>query len=447
MLVHVLNKDRSPLMPCQPVIARLLLKEGKARVKWRTPFIIQLACQLAEPRVQQLSGGLDPGSGTFGVAVTVKRTGEVLYLSQVTLRNDITTKMTRRRSYRRNRRQRKTRYRPKRFNNRKASRRTGRLSPTVRSKLHAHEKELEFVQQLLPVKTGDFVIESCNFDIAALTNPAVLRVPWLYQRGPRYGHENVKAFIRARDRYRCQACKGKSKCPRLECHHIIPRKKGGSDTPDNLILLCETCHEDLHAGKTRLSPRTMAAALKRRPVAAATQMNVIRSQILKKHPVLEETTGYVTKIDRLSQGLPKTHYLDAAVIAARGVPLSFKQSWILFKRRVPDGDYQQRKGKCSEITVPRGKIHGFRKFDKVHYRGREGFIKGRMSSGYAVLMDIHGQKLDSGHVPLLRQMKRVSARATWLTAAEPLTLPSPPDRGLPVRPPFTPRTPGGNLAA
>jgi len=37
-MVYVINCENQPLMPCKPVIARLLLKQGKARVTKRTPF-------------------------------------------------------------------------------------------------------------------------------------------------------------------------------------------------------------------------------------------------------------------------------------------------------------------------------------------------------------------------------------------------------------------------
>src|ERR1700719_4380241 len=42
MLVYVLNKKRIPLMPCAPAKARVLLKEGKAKVLRREPFTILL---------------------------------------------------------------------------------------------------------------------------------------------------------------------------------------------------------------------------------------------------------------------------------------------------------------------------------------------------------------------------------------------------------------------
>ena len=61
-----------------------------------------------------------------------------------------------------------------------------------------------------------------------------------------------------------------------------------------------------------------------------------------------------------------------------------------------------------------------RKFDKVRYFGKEYFIKGRMSSGYAVLMDIDGNKVDFSSLPKgyktpkLCLCKRISARRDQL---------------------------------
>ena len=42
MLVFVLNRHGEPLMPCKPRKARLLVKEGKAKIVGYQPFAIQL---------------------------------------------------------------------------------------------------------------------------------------------------------------------------------------------------------------------------------------------------------------------------------------------------------------------------------------------------------------------------------------------------------------------
>ena len=51
--------------------------------------------------------------------------------------------------------------------------------------------------------------------------------------------EEVKIAVWRRDDGRCVDCK---KRERLEFHHIIPRKKGGSSTVRNVELLCEVCN-------------------------------------------------------------------------------------------------------------------------------------------------------------------------------------------------------------
>ena len=164
-VVYVLSPDRVPLMPCSCVIARLLLKDGKAKVVRRTPFTIQLLSQPESTYTQSLTLGVDTGSSVMGSAVADEK-GNILYLSEVELRNDIAQTMKERAASRRNRRQRKTRYRPARWLNRKNSTRTGRFSPTMTSKIDAHLREIRFVQSLLPI--ASIVLETGTFDPHAL---------------------------------------------------------------------------------------------------------------------------------------------------------------------------------------------------------------------------------------------------------------------------------------
>ncbi len=126
--VSVLSPDRVPLMRCSPAIARLLLKHGKAKVIRTTPFTIKLFNQPESTYTQPLTLGIDTGSSVIGSAVAGEN-GNILYLSEVEVRNDIAQRMKQRAASRRNRRQRKTRYRPARWLNRKNSTRTGRFSP------------------------------------------------------------------------------------------------------------------------------------------------------------------------------------------------------------------------------------------------------------------------------------------------------------------------------
>ena len=71
------------------------------------------------------------------------------------------------------------------------------------------------------------------------------------------------------------------------------------------------------------------------------------------------------------------------------------------------------------------KICGFRKFDKIKYFDKEYFIKGRMSTGYAILMDIDGNKIDFSDMSKgfktvkLSNCRRILARKSKLIATHP----------------------------
>ena len=179
-------------MPCEPIIARLLLKSKRAKVIRREPFTIKLLYETTS-YVQKLTLGVDTGSGTIGTAVADEE-GNVLYMSEVQVRNDISKKMTQRAKYRRSRRSRKTRYRKSRFMNRRNSIRKERFSPTMVSKNQSHVKEIEFIKSVLPVHT--IVLETGQFDTHLMKNPSLANPKvkhWGYQKGPNYGFENTKA--------------------------------------------------------------------------------------------------------------------------------------------------------------------------------------------------------------------------------------------------------------
>ena len=409
MVVYVINKHGKPLMPCSPRKARILLKLGKAKVIKRTPFTIKLLYGSSGYK-QPLTHGVDTGSAKIGSAV-VNDKEEVVYMSEITIRNDITKTMKGRASARRNRRNRKTRYRKARFLNRKNSRRKNRFSPTMISKFNSHLKEINFVKSILPITK--LIIETANFDPHLMKNPALYNEKikkWAYQRGTNYGFANTKAFVLDRDSYKCQHCKGKSKDKRLEVHHIIFRSDNGSDEPENLITLCKTCHDMVHDGKIIINGGKVKGNLKH-----ATQMNSIRVQLLKRLPYAEETFGYITKEHRLLFELPKEHYIDAVMIACQGNLAYFnKTDSVIYKRCVSKGDYQQTKGIRSEKRIPTGKLFGFRKFDKVRYLGKEYFIKGRMSTGFAILMGIDNIKLSLKPIPKFSKMERIASRKSWI---------------------------------
>ena len=413
-MVYVISQKNKPLMPCSSPIARLLLKLGRAKVKKREPFTIKLTYETTN-YIQNLTLGVDTGSGTIGTAVS-NDNSDIVYMSEVIVRNDIMDKMTQRRKYRKNRRGRKTRYRKARWLNRANSTKTDRFSPTMQSKLHSHVKEIEYIKSILPITT--MVFETGQFDTHLMKNPNLANPKlkhWGYQKGVNYGFENTKAMVLNRDNYTCQCCKGKHKDSKLEVHHIIFRSQGGSDEESNLITLCHTCHKDLHSGTINFK---LKGKLKGN-LKYATQMNSIRKQLFRIYPDAIETFGYVTKANRLVLGIDKEHYYDACTIATQGNIFTVKSN--LYKKKcVSDGDFQKTKGIRSEQPIVTDKICGFRKFDKVRYFGNDYFIKDRMSTGYAILMDIDGNKADFSAMPKgyktpkMVKLKRIEARTTWM---------------------------------
>lgn len=408
-------------MPCSNVIARLLLKQGKAKVKKRLPFTIKLLYATTE-YTQELTLGVDTGSSHIGTAVS-DNSGSIYYMADIKIRDDITDKMKRRAKYRRDRRNRKTRYRPARWLNRRNSIKNDRFSPTMISKFHSHEKEIEFVKSILPI--SKLVIETGTFDTHLMKNPALANEKirhWGYQKGANYGLESTKAKVLDRDRYTCQCCRGKHKDSKLEVHHIIYKSNGGSDEEDNLITLCSICHYNVHHGKQKLNLKgKLKGTLKH-----ATQMNSIRKQLLERaYPNAIETFGYITKANRYLNGIEKTHYSDACMIASGGKQIKLLQKEIYYKVDVAKGDYQRTKGVRSQQKLPKGKICGFKKFDKVLYLGKNYFVKGRMSrGGYAILMGIEGNKIDFSNMPKgyktpkLSKCTRISARTSQMLSCQ-----------------------------
>lgn len=56
--------------------------------------------------------------------------------------------------------------------------------------------------------------------------------------------DQVRLIVLRRDRYTCQRCRATR--TNLRVHHIVSKKNGGSDDPDNLITLCHQCHCKMH---------------------------------------------------------------------------------------------------------------------------------------------------------------------------------------------------------
>lgn len=231
MRVFVLNMRGEPLMPCTQRKARLLLKR-KAVIYKYNPFTIQLTYATGETK-QDCHIGIDTGSKYMGVAITSE--DKVLFKGEVELRQDVKSNLDTRRMYRRDRRNRKTRYRKPRFSNRKRTKKW--LPPSLQNRVNHTFFWIDKLSSLVP--NPKLHIEVGKFDTAKMINPNINGVD--YQHGQTYGFFDERYYVFARDNYTCQCC-GKSKDKILQTHHIVYRSNGGTNRVDNLITVCTDCH-------------------------------------------------------------------------------------------------------------------------------------------------------------------------------------------------------------
>ena len=416
MLVYVISKDGQPLMPtsrCGKV--RRMLKQGKAQVIKSCPFTIKLMYDPETTVIQPVEVGDDTGSKYNGIsAVAVYpdgRTKEV-YASEIQMRQDVTKNLSVRREMRRSRRNRKTRYRKTRFDNRVRSKHKGWLPPTVENKILTHRHELLYICSILPVtkvtiETASFDLQKLKADLEGLTQPQGTD----YQKGEQLGFWNVREYVLFRDGHICQCCKGKRKDDILNVHHIESRQTGG-DAPNNLITLCETCHKAYHAGKIKL-PAEIKRKSSFRDAAFMGIMrwafyNAIWDELTPKGIDIHMTYGYLTKNIRIRHGLPKTHCIDARCIT--GHPEADPLGYYFHKQKVRCHNRQIHKMTIGKHGIRKANqapylVKGFRLYDRVKYQGQECFIFGRRTSGYFDLRRLDGSKIHASaswkHIKLL----------------------------------------------
>ena len=391
--VYVLNMHGEPLMPCSPRKARLLLKEGKARVVKRTPFVIKLLYGSAGYK-QQITLGVDAGSKHIGLSACTET--KELYKEELTPRNDVVELLSARRQYRRSRRNRKTRYRAPRFNNRVHSKHKGWLAPSVEVKIQEHITAIKRVCKILPINLVR--VEVAEFDtqrLKAMLESKPLPIGTDYQRGEQYDEYNVRQYVLKRDNYTCQCCGANpttKKGVKLHVHHIESRHKGGN-APNNLITLCRNCHKALHDGKVKLNDKKRG-----KPMRDAAFMGIMRYTLLLRlrkelHVPVEMTYGYITKLLREENNIPKSHVNDARCIT--GFPNALPCDATYRTKAVRHHNRQIHKAKILKGGLRKKNqapylVMGFRLWDKVLFNDQECFITGRRSSGYFALKKLDG---------------------------------------------------------
>ena len=412
-MVYVINVHGNPLMPCKEAKARKLLKTNKAKIVKREPFTIQLLFE-CENQVQNITLGVDTGSKHIGLSATTNK--KELYAADVELRNDIVNLLSSRREARGFRRNRKTRYRKMRFNNRVHSKNKGWLAPSIEQKIKSHLKVIEEIYKILPI--SKIIVETASFDIQKIKNQDISNEE--YQQGEQLGFWNVREYVLWRDNHTCQCCKGNSKDKILNVHHIESRKTGG-DAPNNLITLCETCHNNYHQGKVKFNPK------REQSFRDAAFMGIMRwafyDKLKEMYPNVSMTYGYITKNTRIQNNLPKEHYIDARCIS--GNPLAEPLGYYFYQKKVRCHNRQIHKFNVSKGGKRKRNqaeylVKGFRLFDKVKYNGQECFIFGRRTRGYFDIRKLDGTKINN--CVNYKNLKFLETKRYFLTERKPQRL-------------------------
>jgi 5-methylcytosine-specific restriction endonuclease McrA len=312
--VFVIDTNKQPQSPIHPAQARLLLNKGQAAVYRRYPFTIILKESKLTPETEQITLKIDPGSKTTGIALV--QGNRVIWGAELTHRGQvIKMSLESRRSLRRSRRNRKTRYRKARFLNRKRSK--GWLAPSLQ---HRVKTTLTWVKKLIKfVPIGSIVQELVRFDLQQLENPEISGIE--YQQGELQGYE-VRQYLLEKWGRKCAYC-GIENVP-FQVEHIHPKAKGGSNRISNLCLACEKCNtkkgtQDIEQFLVK-QPDVLKQILSqaKRPLKDVTAVNSTRWTLFDW---LKETgspvstgSGGLTKFNRTRLNLPKTHWLDAACV-------------------------------------------------------------------------------------------------------------------------------------
>ena len=326
-MVLVIDKHKRPCNTISAAYARILLFSKQAVIYKRFPFTIRLRNDNAVLKDRSYIVKLDPGSRTTGVAITDDK-DSVVMLAEIEHRgHTIKRNLDKRRVIRCSRRNRKTRYRPARFQNR--TRTQGWLAPSVRSRA---DNVINFVKKYKKlINISKVMIENVSFDTAQMSSETKL---WGndYQQGNLY-NKDLREFIFSKTKGRCSYCGAKAE----EIDHIVPRSNGGTNSSYNLTPACRSCNEK----KSSLSLKEFGELMnkdfsklepKKLPKDAAIVQSARNYMVKKITEIIPNTTTYdawLTKYNRDSLGLPKQHYYDALSVGEIPTKLNFLTDKIL----------------------------------------------------------------------------------------------------------------------
>ena len=367
----VLDADGKPLAPTKEVKAWYMIRKGKAKLVSKYPMVIQLNRVIPTDELckDEMRLGIDDGSLHTGLAIVQNglTQNKLVFKGTIEHRNDVKHLIATRKGYRKYRRYYK-RYRAKRYNNRKSSTRIDRIAPSILQKRQATIRVINRLNKWINITS--YWLEDVAIDIRALTD-GYIPYSWQYQKSNRLD-ENIRKAVILRDRCKCREC-GKSNT-KLEVHHIKPRRLNGSNTLDNLITLCSTCHQKTEGTEEQFMQHyfTMLGSSDDKNLNYASHVMIgkywLRNQ-LSKLSELHLTTGGDTANKRIDWNIEKSHSNDAICITDLMPDVLDLQDWVIKPMR------RQSKAKTDNVL-------GIRHRDMVEYT----FKNGEVHRGYVTAL-------------------------------------------------------------
>lgn len=248
-------------------------------------------------------------------------------------------------------------------------------------------------------------LERVKFDMQLMENPEISGVE--YQQGTLEGYE-LREYLLEKWKRACAYC-GKENIP-LQIEHIVPKAKYRDDRISNLCLACEKCNLakgtkdilDFLKKKPDLLKKILSQA--KTPFRDAAAVNSTRKELFQKLEAfglpIECGSGGLTKFNRTTRELPKTHWIDAACVG-KSTPEGLKTKGVVPLAITASGHGCRRMQKSDEFGFPSGKPkakkfkHGFKTGDIVKavvpkHLKRAGTHVGRMSAKASGSFTING---------------------------------------------------------
>ena len=314
-MVFVLSASNKKLMPTTEYRARRLIKSGKATIYEHHPFTVKLTTR-KDGYTQPIEYCCDTGYQHIGISM--KSYKHEYVNEQRDLLKDEPERHNDCRKYRSSRRNRKTRYRKARWNNRKDNLicKDG-FAPSIRNKRDIHMNLYKMYYEVCPITSA--VFEMGQFDTQILKaveegNPPPTGTD--YQQGEQYGYATLREAVFARDDYKCICCE-KSAIKDgviLKMHHLGYLIGDRTNRMNNLATVCNKCHTSKNHKK---GGKLYELKPKLKNFKGATFMTMVRYNMydkLKKCSPdvnLKMTYGALTKLKRRDLNIRKSHSNDA----------------------------------------------------------------------------------------------------------------------------------------